>query len=176
MTPQSNRFAYMLDQVASLLKRQQYETALETLHVLSQAAMRQNLQLILQRYLAELSMECLELCGQLNTALDICEHSLKQYDTACDPLSAEAKKDRITLELRKLCLLIKLDQRNDASEQSKHILSLCSLQQQISLQPIVTRLTRFSGASHLHLTKEQKHLGLFHLSEKLIKEGAQAFC
>ncbi|MAY42777.1 MULTISPECIES: hypothetical protein [unclassified Neptuniibacter] len=175
MSSQPNRFAYLLDQVASLLKRQQYDTALETLHVLSQAAMQQNLQLILQRYLAELSMECLELCGQLKTALDICEHSIQQYQLQSEPLSTDAQKDLITLELRKLCLLIKLDRRNEASIQSKHILTLCSLKQQISLQPVITRLNRFSSASHIHLTKEQKHIGLFHLSEKLINEGAEAF-
>lgn len=168
-------FAKALEEIASLLKRRQYEPAVQAIHVLSQAAMRQNIQLILQRYLAELSMECLELCGQLNTALDICEHSLAQYTDAPDELSAEAQKDLIALEMRKLCLLIKLDMRNQLSTQNKHLLSLCNAQQQTSLQPVINRINRYSSASSGRLTQEQQSLGLFHLSDQLVREGAKAF-
>ena len=168
-------FGGALEEIASLLKRRQYEPAVQAIHVLSQAAMRQNIQLILQRYLAELSMECLELCGQLNTALDICEHSLEQYAEAADSLSTEAKKDQITLEMRKLCLLVKLDMRDQLVAQNKHLISLCTAQQQATLQPILNRINRYSSASSGRLTQEQQGLGLFHLSDRLVREGAKAF-
>ena len=161
-----------LEQIAILLRKRQYEQALENCHQLSQAAMRQQLQLILQRYLAELCMECLELSGQLDTALQFCEHSLDQYSETKTRSSAAAQKDYISLSLRKICLLIKLNNHNVARQFSQIFLHSLTREQQERLRIIINRLHRYPSAAQAQLIKEQRQIGLFHLSDNLIKEGA----
>lgn len=174
MQPQKVSFSDTLDGIGLLLRRQQYKEALEQTHQLSQMAMQQQLQLILQRFLAELCMECLELSGNFETALQFCEYSLEQYQEHNGVQSTEAQKDRLTLELRKLCLLIKLDRRSEAFTHSKTMLAHANDQQKHNLHPIINRINRYSSGAVEMLTAEQKKIGLFHFSDILATHGAKA--
>lgn len=164
-----------LQAVSMQLKNGKFAEAISLLQGILQTGMQQKLPLMLQRYLAELSMECLELSGDCENTLSYVEQALKNYQDN-PPNSPEAQKDQHILMLRKSYLLIKLDQADALNSHIDIFKQQLSAAQDKKLQNTFSRMRRFSSAAMQSIVMEQRNLGLFHLSEQLKKQGAGHVC
>jgi hypothetical protein len=171
-TPQTT-LAVELDAIARLLKRQLFEQALQRLQGLIQAGIRQELPLVLQRYFSELAMECVELSGQHEAALQYVEQALANYAEK-PPESEDARRDRQILMLRKAFLLVKLDRRTELAAHLAETTLMLSTEQRGKLDRLFRQLPRYSPAAQQRIVAEQQEIGLFHLSSMLMQQGASA--
>ncbi|WP_412971353.1 hypothetical protein [Glaciecola sp. MF2-115] len=165
----------VLEEVAKKLRYSRFDEAIKLLQILMRASMQQNLALVLQRYLAELSVECIELSGDNKTAMQYVEQALSNYEGK-ELQSPEAKKDRIILMLKKAYLLIKLDEKEQLHEHlailNQHLID----KKTRKIQAMLQRMQYLNSAAEQSILAEQRQLGLFQLSEQLKKQGAGLVC
>lgn len=160
----------VLQKVGKQLRQQKYETALLTLQQLLQAGMVQKFPLMLQRYISELVFECLEQAGEEQAALDYCERAIAEYETQIDrpQVSDAVANDLAVLKFRRICLLVKLDQHQQAREAVTEYHQKSISQDQNRYDKAFTRILKYSKATKNQLLKEQKRMGSFQLSQQLI--------
>lgn len=165
----------VLEEVAKKLRYARFDEAIKLLQILMRASMQQNLALVLQRYLAELSVECIELSGDNKTAMQYVEQALSHYEGK-DLQSPEAKKDRIILMLKKAYLLIKLDEKEHLNQHLEHLKQHLIDKNTRKIQAMLQRMQYLNSAAEQSILAEQRQLGLFQLSEQLKKQGAGLVC
>ncbi|WP_299204415.1 hypothetical protein [uncultured Amphritea sp.] len=161
----------VLAEVGKSLRQQKYETALLMLQKLLQAGMVQQFPLLLQRYISELVFECLEQAGEDQAALEYCERAIAEYETLGDSASEAVANDLALLRFRRICLLIKLDQHQQARDAVTQYQHSCSLQDKIRYNKVFARILKYSKATRNQLLREQKQMGSFQLSQQLIVSG-----
>ncbi|MDO6564483.1 hypothetical protein Q4488_13920 [Amphritea sp. 1_MG-2023] len=163
----------VLQDVGTHLRQQRYDIALLTLQKLLQAAMAQQFPLVLQRYISELVFECLEQAGEEEAALDYCERAIGEYEARTDTaqVSEAVENDLAVLRFRRICLLVKLDQHQQARDAVIEYQQRSALQDKIRYNKAFTRILKYSKATKNQLLKEQKRMGSFQLSQQLIVSG-----
>ncbi len=162
----------VLQGVGKNLRQQKYEMALLTLQKLLQAGMVQQFPLLLQRYISELVFECLEQAGEDEAALEYCDKAIAEYGNKEEKalLSEAIENDLAVLKFRRICLLVKLDQHEQAraavAEYMQH-----SPHDKNRYNKTFTRILKYSKATKNQLLREQKQMGSFQLSQQLIVSG-----
>lgn len=170
---ESIRLEDVLNLVAEALRRDHPEQALPLLGNLLRSGINQRLPLMVQRFLAELSMECAELAGEHEQVLAYLDEGLARY-TDHPPQSPEARKDRLILMLRKGFLLVKLERREDLLQHLQLLKSQLSPGQRVKLRRTLDAFPRYASSASNRLLAEQRELGLFGLSEQVRQRGGMA--
>ncbi|WP_417225358.1 hypothetical protein [Amphritea sp.] len=163
----------VLQEVGKKLRRQQYDAALLTLQKLLQAGMAQQFPLMLQRYISELVFECLEQAGEDEAALDYCQRAIAEYEGQAEvtAMSEAVQNDLAVLKFRRICLLVKLDQHQQARDEVAEYQQLSAVADTTRYSKAFTRILKYSKATKNQLLKEQKRMGSFQLSQQLIVSG-----
>lgn len=161
----------VLEEVSKSLRQQKYETALLILQKLLQAGMTQQFPLLLQRYISELMFECLEQAGEDQAALEYCERAIAEYEKQGDSVSQAVVNDLAVLRFRRICLLVKLDQHQQARNAVTQYQQSSPVQDKIRYHKVFTRILKYSKATKSQLLREQKQMGSFQLSQQLMVSG-----
>jgi len=163
----------VLQYVGKSLRQQRFETALLALQKLLQAGMAQQFPAMLQRYIAELVFECLEQAGEDEAALEYCQRAIAEYESQINTSQAShaVENDLAMLKFRRICLLVKLDQHEEARRAVKDYQHSSSPQGEMSTEKVFTRILKYSKATRNQLLREQKRMGSFQLTQQLIVSG-----
>jgi hypothetical protein len=165
----------VLDEVSRSIRYSRFEEAVKLLQVIMRASAQQKLDLVLQRYLAELSIECIELSGDSQTTFRYVEQALAQYEGQT-LTSTEAKKDKLILLLRKAYLLIKLNEGEQLREHLDMLTQHLKDHKSKKVKSMLRRMHYLNSAAEQTILAEQRQLGLFQLTDQLKKQGASLVC